>query len=77
MIMNTPLKPYKIVIHNGYYKHFKGTIYEVIGMCRNSNTLEEYVLYQDTTDKSKIWVRPVDDFIAVLEGGLKRFEEHR
>lgn len=73
--MNTPLKPYKTIVKNGYYKHYKGTIYEVMGMCRHSDTLEEYVLYQDTTDNNKVWIRAADAFIEVLDDGRKRFEE--
>ena len=33
-------------IKKGIYRHFKGNKYEVIGMAKNSETLEETVVYR-------------------------------
>lgn len=41
------------------YKHFKGNTYRVLFLGKESETLEEVVIYQDVAQPSKIWVRPV------------------
>jgi hypothetical protein len=45
------------------YQHYKGNFYEVIGLVRHSETLEELVLYRalyESKDfgKNTLWVRP-------------------
>lgn len=30
----------------GFYQHYSGKLYNVIGLCRHSETLEESVIYQ-------------------------------
>ncbi len=45
------------------YQHYKGAFYEVIGLARDSETLEELVLYRalyESKDfgKEALWVRP-------------------
>lgn len=64
------------MIELGYYKHFKGNIYEVIGIGKHSETLEELVIYKSTKDKS-IWVRPLSMWNETIERDnktYKRFE---
>lgn len=51
----------------GKYQHYKGTFYEVIGMARHSETLEELVMYRALYDSKKfgknvLWVRPKSMF---------------
>jgi hypothetical protein len=47
-------------MEKGLYKHYKGNIYEVIGIARHSETLEELVVYKATYQKEgeNLWVRP-------------------
>jgi len=59
----------------GKYEHFKGKPYEVIGLVRHSETLEELVLYKalyDSEDfgKNTLWVRPLEMFLesVYIEG---------
>ncbi len=47
----------------GKYQHFKGNLYEVIGVARHSETLEELVVYKALYDSAEfgpdsLWVRP-------------------
>lgn len=47
----------------GKYEHYKGNCYEVLGVVRHSETLEELVLYRALEEskefgKDALWVRP-------------------
>lgn len=46
------------------YKHFKGTIYEVIAIAKHTETLEDLVVY---THNDKIWARPYDMFAGEVD----------
>ena len=64
----------------GLYKHYKGNIYEVIGVAKHSETLEELVVYKATYQKEgeNLWVRPIQMFQeTVIVDGVekKRFEK--
>jgi hypothetical protein len=64
----------------GLYKHYKGDIYEVIGIARHSESLDELVVYKATYQKEgeNLWVRPLAMFKeTVIVDGLeqKRFEK--
>jgi hypothetical protein len=64
----------------GFYKHYKGKIYEVIGVARHSETLEELVVYKATyqPEGENVWVRPLAMFkeSIVVDGvEVKRFEK--
>ena len=64
------------MIELGYYKHFKGNLYEVIGIGKHSETLEELVIYKSLKDNS-IWVRPISMWNETVERDnktYKRFE---
>ena len=54
------------VIKLGRYKHYKGNEYEVIGVAKHSETLEELVIYK-TLDGEKIWARPLKMFLEEVE----------
>lgn len=67
-------------IELGLYKHYKGNIYEVVGVARHSETLEELVVYKATYQKDgeNLWVRPLSMFteIIIIDGvEKKRFEK--
>lgn len=56
----------------GLYQHYKGKQYEVIGIARHSETLEEMVVYRalyDTPDfgYAALWVRPRAMFEEMVE----------
>ena len=45
-------------IKPGKYRHFKGNFYEVIGVARHSETMEEMVVYRALYGEHSLWVRP-------------------
>lgn len=64
-------------IKPGRYRHFKGGEYEVIGIAKNSETLEEMVVYKALYADGGLWVRPASMWneTVVREGKqFKRFE---
>jgi hypothetical protein len=67
-------------IELGLYKHYKGNIYEVIGIAKHSETLENMVVYKATyqSEGENLWVRPLKMFLeTVIIDGLeqKRFSK--
>ena len=45
-------------IKPGKYRHFKGNLYEVIGVASHSETLEPMVVYRALYGEGGLWVRP-------------------
>jgi len=64
-------------IRTGKYQHFKGNYYEVVGVGRNSETLEEFVVYRalytsKEFGKNALWVRPKKMFLEkIMHEGKK------
>lgn len=61
----------------GKYKHFKGNEYEVIGIAKHSETLEEFVVYKALYGEGGLWIRPSSMFLETIEQDGKtmpRFE---
>ncbi len=64
----------------GLYKHYKGKTYELIGIAKHSETLEELAVYKATyqTEGENLWVRPLNMFTEtiIVDGvEVKRFEK--
>ena len=60
----------------GRYRHFKGNYYEVIGMVRHSETLEDMVLYRALYGEGGLWVPPAAMWNEIVERNgvkVKRF----
>jgi len=51
----------------GKYKHFKGNEYEVLGVAKNSETMEELVVYRALYGNYDLWVRPLKMFLEEVE----------
>ena len=49
------------------YRHFKGHLYQVIYIAKDSETLKNVIVYQDLSDSSKIWVRDYDMFNSLVD----------
>ena len=45
-------------IKPGRYRHFKGNLYEVIGVASHSETMEPMVVYRALYGERGLWVRP-------------------
>jgi hypothetical protein len=56
----------------GKYKHYKGNEYEVIGIAKHSETLEELVVYRALYGERNLWVRPLAMFLEEVEIDGKR-----
>ncbi len=64
-------------IRPGRYQHFKGNMYEVIGVARHSETLKEVVVYHalyqdDELSKKALWVRPREMFLEEVDADGKK-----
>jgi hypothetical protein len=59
---NSAIKP-------GRYRHYKGKDYQVIGVAKHSETLEELVVYKALYNNkvSKLWVRPKKMFLEKVK----------
>lgn len=54
-------------IKPGTYRHFKGNLYEVIGMASHSETLEPMVVYRALYGERGLWVRPAHMWNETVE----------
>ncbi len=64
-------------LKKGIYQHYKGKRYEVLGVAKHSETLEEMVVYQALYEGRGIWVRPLKMFqesVQTKEGLVPRFK---
>jgi hypothetical protein len=58
------------MIETGWYRHYKGQYYQVLGLVQHSEENQPYVLYQPLYGEQKLWVRPLQMFTEqVLVGG--------
>lgn len=55
----------------GFYQHYKGGVYYVLGIFTNTETNEQMVAYTNFKDN---WVRPLNVFMEVLEN-VPRFKK--
>ena len=46
----------------GVYIHYKGGRYEIIGVAKHSESLEEYVVYKHLDGEPSLWIRPATMF---------------
>jgi cyclomaltodextrinase / maltogenic alpha-amylase / neopullulanase len=51
----------------GKYRHYKGNEYEVIGVAKHSETLEDLVVYRALYGNCGLWVRPLKMFTEEVE----------
>ena len=51
----------------GLHRHYKGNEYEVLFTGTHTESGERLVVYRDTDDTTKIWLRPVSMFLEAVE----------
>ncbi len=59
------------------FRHFKGNRYRLEGFAKDSETLEEMVVYRALYGDGGLWVRPAKMFFETIERDgkrMKRFE---
>ena len=55
-----------------YDRHFKGGVYKRVGIAKDSETLEDRVVYQAMYGDGQLWVRPKEMFFGEVERDGKR-----
>ena len=60
-------------IKPGRYRHFKGGEYEVVGLAKHSETMEEMVVYRALYGERGLWVRPASMWNETVERNGKTF----
>lgn len=66
------------MVQLGRYRHFKGNEYEVIAVAKDSETLEDVVIYKALYGEAQVWVRPLKmwhEEITRDNKTFKRFEK--
>ena len=61
-------------IRLGKYRHFKGKEYEVIGLAKHSESLEEMVVYRALYGEGGIWIRPASMWDEEVEKDGKKYK---
>ena len=66
------------MITPGTYQHYKGKLYQVIGVAHHSETLEEFVVYQALYNSpefgnNSLWIRPLKMFEEEIEIDGQKF----
>jgi hypothetical protein len=54
-------------LKKGKYKHYKGSLYEVLDVARHSETEEWMVVYKTLYGDYSTFVRPYDMFVSKIE----------
>jgi hypothetical protein len=65
------------MIKLGKYQHFKGNLYQVLHIARDSETEDYLVVYHPVNRKDDIWVRSLAMFTETIERdgkSIQRFQ---
>lgn len=63
----------KIPAH-AVFRHFKGNLYEVLAITKDTETEKPVVIYQDIEKRGIVWARPASMWFDEVANGVKRFE---
>lgn len=51
----------------GRYRHYKGNLYQVLGLGTHSESLEKLVVYKALYGDGAVWIRPASMFFETVE----------
>ena len=54
-------------LETGKYRHYKGNVYNVLGVSTHSETQEKLVVYRPLYGEEALWVRPLQMFNESIE----------
>lgn len=54
-------------VPGSFYRHFKGNVYQIRELAKNTETEEDMVVYQAMYPPFQIWVRPLSMFLDVVD----------
>ena len=54
-------------VPQGIYRHYKGSLYQVLHTAQHSETQEELVVYRCLYGEYGVWVRPLSMFSETIE----------
>ncbi|MDF1822409.1 MAG: DUF1653 domain-containing protein [Alcanivoracaceae bacterium] len=57
----------KTTLNPGYYRHYKGNDYQVIGVATHSESGDALVVYRPLYGEGALWVRPLDMFVEQVQ----------
>jgi len=66
----------------GLWKHYKGSVYDVLHVVKKESNLEDYVVYRGShcdANPEGLWTRPLKEFIEKVEYNgitVPRFEKY-
>lgn len=55
---------------HGVWKHYKGNLYKVVGLAKNTKTMERSVVYEGILKKNNqkgMWITPMSDFFKIID----------
>ena len=58
-------------VPQGIYRHYKGSLYQVLHTAQHSETQEELVVYRCLYGEYGVWVRPLTIFSEIVMIGGK------
>ena len=77
MVGDSPSKNMSDKLPLGKYEHYKGKQYEVIGVAKHSESLEQLVVYRALYGEHGLWIRPLKMFLEEVEIGSKKIPRFR
>lgn len=57
------------------YRHFKGNLYRILAVGTHTETQKSLVVYHDVNDENKVWIRPLDNFLEIVNWEYLRFDK--
>lgn len=57
----------KDIVIDGTYEHYKGKRYQIVGVAKHSETLEDLVVYRALYGVGELWARPKDMFLESVD----------